>query len=567
MSKTWETKRRILQLLSGKSKTLEILSQELDLAPSTVSEHIEQLRNIGAVRKVDNPFIKKWKYYERNPDFDLNNFGNNTQERREDMSKSMKMAAGVGLAVLIGVIAFFAISMTATSGVPGTSTVGFLLTDPPQVPAGTTALNITYSSLQAYAAVPNNSSASGWINATGSGTLDLMTLVNVSQAIGTANIPANAEISKIRFAIANAHIVVNGTAYSVIVPSGNLTTAVAGTATSNTSILVDLSPVVVSVFTNNSAAFVLVPSVKAVFIGNVSVRPTGARIGLNRNESQRLSEIPSISITNATLSVAGNTTMLSITVKNDANESVDIQHVSLFGSGILGAGIGSNRDIADNIGAAPDIISVVSGIGTSRIGTSITANGQISSQASGHEGAGGGVQTLNNSTGMGAFGGAGEAGNWSIAMVNALGVRAHIHGGFWANATVSSTAEPFGGNLLNKTLIHTFIPFAAAVNGNFQVSQTVLGDMLGAMVFNVEPDGTLVLPVCADAGIACAANFDNGNGEGYSLAAGASATFTFSGQITYAGGRILVLPVQGSAWNIAVTGEHGAETNAKVTVT
>jgi predicted ArsR family transcriptional regulator len=67
MSKPQETKKAILKLLSYKPKTLTDISQELELAPSTVSQHLGELKIIGVIQQVSNPHVKKWKYYTRAP--------------------------------------------------------------------------------------------------------------------------------------------------------------------------------------------------------------------------------------------------------------------------------------------------------------------------------------------------------------------------------------------------------------------------------------------------------------------------------------------------------------------
>lgn len=63
MGKIYETKKDILKLLSSRAKTLTDISRELGLAPATVSQHLKELRNAGAIEQVDNPYIRKWKYY------------------------------------------------------------------------------------------------------------------------------------------------------------------------------------------------------------------------------------------------------------------------------------------------------------------------------------------------------------------------------------------------------------------------------------------------------------------------------------------------------------------------
>jgi len=65
MSKTGDTKRRILELLEHKHETLTTISNSLGLAPSTVSQHLQELVDSGSIRLVeDRP--RKWKYYEIN---------------------------------------------------------------------------------------------------------------------------------------------------------------------------------------------------------------------------------------------------------------------------------------------------------------------------------------------------------------------------------------------------------------------------------------------------------------------------------------------------------------------
>ena len=74
MSKLGETKMKILGSLKHKSKTLTDLSEELNLAPSTVSQHIQELLDLGAIQEQGGDIQRKWKYYEVNPAFDLSTY-------------------------------------------------------------------------------------------------------------------------------------------------------------------------------------------------------------------------------------------------------------------------------------------------------------------------------------------------------------------------------------------------------------------------------------------------------------------------------------------------------------
>jgi predicted transcriptional regulator len=67
MSKKMETKKEIMRMLSNKSRTMTDLSRELELAPSTVNQHLVDLKIIGAIQQVDNFHVRKWKYYTVSP--------------------------------------------------------------------------------------------------------------------------------------------------------------------------------------------------------------------------------------------------------------------------------------------------------------------------------------------------------------------------------------------------------------------------------------------------------------------------------------------------------------------
>jgi DNA-binding transcriptional ArsR family regulator len=63
MGKTLETKKRILSLLKKKEMTISELSRELGLSTATISQHLDEMRSIGAVEKMENEHFKKLKYY------------------------------------------------------------------------------------------------------------------------------------------------------------------------------------------------------------------------------------------------------------------------------------------------------------------------------------------------------------------------------------------------------------------------------------------------------------------------------------------------------------------------
>lgn len=532
MSKTGETKKKILKIISKKAKTPGEISKELDLAASTVTEHLGELERMGAVAPVDNPFIKKWKYYRANPNFNIQG----VSELRRPIS--MPQIAGA-LVLVLGLIALLAIGMPALSASGASNQVVFSLTDPPSVPNGTQSLNITYSSLQAHYVSAGN--VSGWVSGTGSGTLNLMSLINTSQVIGTGKVPANATIDMVRFAITSAQIAINNTVYNVTVPSGQLTSKVSGggKVAANSSVLIDLSPVITTIFTQNSTIFVLVPSVKAVMIGNSTAAfHMGERHGLTGREHQELNRtMPEISISSADLSVANNsTTKLTLTVKNNANKSITLRQVLLMG--MPSVTVGENEPASGNF-----IVHVENREPMIQLNGSMGPNGFPSG-----------------------FGNEGENENANARADNRTwminGVRAEIE-----ENGIAKTHMPMMPNF-SENGTYTNMPMMPNVPGR-------LGQLvdIGAKVrlfrvlnFIVAQNGTLVLPrLSGGIGVTPMVCDICTNSTGYVLAPGASVSLTFSGEILYANGEMKIVPTAGSKWQLVVSGEEGAHAQANVT--
>ncbi|MDE1865082.1 MAG: ArsR family transcriptional regulator [Candidatus Micrarchaeota archaeon] len=67
MGKNFETKQAIMQSLETHKRALTDISRELRLSPSTVKQHLEELRAMGLVRFVDDMHLNRNKYYETVP--------------------------------------------------------------------------------------------------------------------------------------------------------------------------------------------------------------------------------------------------------------------------------------------------------------------------------------------------------------------------------------------------------------------------------------------------------------------------------------------------------------------
>ncbi|MBN2251702.1 MAG: winged helix-turn-helix transcriptional regulator [Candidatus Altiarchaeota archaeon] len=60
-----DTRVRILKILDERQHTLSDLAEELDMAPSTIKEHLETLVSAGLIKQMDKGM--KWKYYRLTP--------------------------------------------------------------------------------------------------------------------------------------------------------------------------------------------------------------------------------------------------------------------------------------------------------------------------------------------------------------------------------------------------------------------------------------------------------------------------------------------------------------------
>ncbi len=276
------------------------------------------------------------------------------------MAQRRNLLIGIAAIVIILVIAFVVTTgPSATSGYSaGTGAIAtpMLITDPPQVPNGTQSLVIAYSSVMAHV---TGGTGSGWVNATGSGTVNLLSTVNTSKVIGYANISANSTVNLVRFNITSATITINGTSYNMSVPNGQLTVAVRSGSkiSATTGVLVSITPVVATVYTNNSVKFILAPAARAAVVGNVSGSERtrlGASVNIGASDRAELdSAAPNITITSASVATSGNTTTLSVTVADNSNTSAVLRTLTVRGSlnTSVSAVAGVNASVAGNVNA------------------------------------------------------------------------------------------------------------------------------------------------------------------------------------------------------------------------
>lgn len=463
------------------------------------------------------------------------------------MRKSVKIVSAAVIVILVAAIIVVAMTGSqrqqptqSTSTIQQTqfasaSNLTLSLTDPPTVPAGTNSLVISYSSLAVHSTAQANSSA-GWTTLNGSGTVDLMSLVNVSQVIGTGKLPSNLSINMVRFQVDSATITVNGTPYTVTLPSNQITATLTSSnrLSADSSVLVDFTPTVVTIYTQNSTVFVLVPSVKAVFVGNARVHANvvGERTALNlsvRNEFER--QRANITIKSESLSVSGNRTSLSITVQNNANRSVSIKHVMLVG----------NLSVTVSATAVPS---------RQREG-SITTINSTEQQPTVYKYDNGSNGSLSGSKPLPVYVLNDTNSNSSLLILS--------HNSTYNNTVALNNDFKLGERegvqlVANVTKLRS----NSTLNQSFEneVSVAIMVKRIRALNFLVNSNGTLALPFSEQ-------DFEN---QGFNLSAGSSATLTFNGPIVEAVGHMRIVPVLGSTYRLTVQGTDGSSATANVTV-
>lgn len=250
-------------------------------------------------------------------------------------------------------------SSSTASSTQGTQSPSYalLLTDPPYSPAGTEHLNFTYSGTAVQTTSPNGTTS--WIHAKSSGTVDLMSLVNVTQTVAITVVPAGSVVHAVQITVTGVKAEINGSVQTVSIISNNITisvshqSAVGLNGQTGSGAVVDLTPSLTQVQVVNassgsrSSAYVFVPS--GVALGDQQVQQNetsvGARASIHASlasdlETLRASSAQSLEVTSASLSGTGNQTSFSVTVKNTGNSTVGLFGMVLSGEFNMSLGAG-----------------------------------------------------------------------------------------------------------------------------------------------------------------------------------------------------------------------------------
>ncbi len=411
------------------------------------------------------------------------------------------------------------------------------LTDPPQAPNGTQAILLTYSSVGVHEVLANGTSL--WAYGSESGKINLLSIVNVTQVISNVTVSANSTINQVRFNVTSVSIKLNNTNYSVIVPNNQIIAQLRSgeRVSQNKSVIIELSPTIATIFTSNSTIFVLVPSVKAIVISNASISSSsnvkiGARFNLNASERSTFeNSVPNVSILSSSLSNNNNTTYLSITLKNNGNQSVVLNHLLL--KGILSSKVSMH------------------GVPTIHINDSIIENGDLNIS---NIHAGSGVKTNNNS-------GLKIQTNSQSSIKTNLNISSHLNSSMTSkdnsngenNSSVSSNSEVSDNNSSTSSNNDLNATETSDLNIEEHVGINVVN--YRTLNFVISQNGTLILPN----------DYNEFETVGYTLNPNSTVTLSFNGIVSYGNGAIIANISPGNNYSIRVSGEQGASTSSVIT--
>jgi hypothetical protein len=253
-------------------------------------------------------------------------------------------AAALAIAALIIVSSTLYLNQGSSSlgqAGAGSASLSIRLTDPPVVPKGTSSLNLTFSSIGLLVGEPAGSGQQTTKTVTvtpsgGSATLDLLKLQNVSQTIASASLPAGSTVYSFSFAVTSISIDVNGVKSPVTLATGGstltITLARPSTLQGSNVALLQLNPVIVS----TPSGYQMIPSAVGIVrseSGGDKNEHEGSQHQLSNEDKDELDQAKgSVTATLSALSVSGNSTTITVEVKNTGNSSIVIRAIGVHGN-------------------------------------------------------------------------------------------------------------------------------------------------------------------------------------------------------------------------------------------
>jgi Domain of unknown function (DUF4382) len=201
-----------------------------------------------------------------------------------DLREKALLSGAAGAALALGLL----LSATWSGTILGSQNfdpsskgeLSLMITDPPSIPEGVTSVYVSYSNLRLHVAGANNSI---WVPVGKSGTIDSLSLVNVSQTVSVDSVPAG-RYDAVSLEFSGATVGYLGQNRSAGLNAGRLVASVYGDLEVNSSApsaaLIDIQVTVLNLGSTKSPDFVVSAGARAVQIPRAAVSSEVRRVGL-----------------------------------------------------------------------------------------------------------------------------------------------------------------------------------------------------------------------------------------------------------------------------------------------
>ncbi len=206
-----------------------------------------------------------------------------------------------------------------------------MATDPPVAASGVSSATVTYDGLAVHSA--GSSSASGWTEIDASGTINLMSSVNISQTIASTQVQSGT-YNMVAMNVTSGTVVYHGQTYTAAIASGdiqvNLNSNVQVNSSTSSAAIIDLRTFVINAGNTSNPQFVIAASAQATSVPSSDVTTASLQVGSTSSlqgqawwATFQAQTSTKVSITSATLTAGS----LSLQLGNSGNASGDVQTV------------------------------------------------------------------------------------------------------------------------------------------------------------------------------------------------------------------------------------------------
>ena len=271
----------------------------------------------------------------------------------ENIDLNGKILSGVVIAVLaIALIGTYFYTQSVHSGTTSvvnstntqssngqSGTLALLMTDPPTIPAGVSAVYINYSDVQVH--ISNAGNQTGWTDMQSSGDINLLSIVNSSQTIATANITAGV-FNALKFNISSAVITFQSQNYTtnLVYQQHSLFVTIPGGITITNGLtsgaIIEMAPTVLLLGNTTNPTFAFMPEAQGYTLAanSIAIHPrTGDRDdyrgSISDHDSDTHFQMTALAVSPSTIA---------ITVQNTGSENIRFKFAALTSTTTVSGG-------------------------------------------------------------------------------------------------------------------------------------------------------------------------------------------------------------------------------------